>query len=99
MSRPAWTRHELVARQYVYDLLDQWTRAVPVAAGVSALLSAPDRDGFLSAIEQYPALLTDEGSKAFESLAVWSALAGEPRVTDWVRRGQAAVHAVREARP
>jgi hypothetical protein len=97
-SGTAWTSQELAARQYVYDLLKQWARDMPVAPGISAVLSAPDRDGFLAAIEQHPELLTDEGNKGFESIAVWSVLMGAPRVTDWVRQGQATVQAVREAR-
>jgi hypothetical protein len=92
------TRDELVARQYVFDLLEQLTPTTPVAPGVSAVLSAPDRDGFLAAIEQYPKLLTDEGNKVFDFVAALLQLMNAPRVIEWVRRGQAAVQAVREAR-
>jgi hypothetical protein len=89
---------ELAARQLVFDLLEQITPSTPVAAGVSAVMSAPDRDAFLAAIEQYPQLLTDDGDNAFEYIATVLQLMNAPRVIQWVRTGQAEVRAVREAR-
>jgi hypothetical protein len=85
-------------RRGVFDLLDQVTLNTPLAAGAKAVLSAPDRDAFLAAIASYPELLTDKGNQIFEFAAVWSVLLGVPPVTEWIRRGQAAVQAVREAR-
>jgi hypothetical protein len=98
-GRPgALSRDELLGRRAVVDLLDQIAHNTPLAGGVSAVLTAPDRDAFLAAIERYPGLLTDEGDKAFDFAAISSQLFGVPAVTEWVRRGQTAVQAVREAR-
>jgi hypothetical protein len=98
-SGTTWTRRELIALQAVHSLLvEQLARTTPLSVGVWAVLSAPDRDGFLAAIERYPELLTDKGEAGLRIVELFTVQLDVPRVTEWVKRTQAAVQAVREAR-
>jgi hypothetical protein len=82
----------------VRDYLNQIKGNTPVAAGISEVLFAADRDELLAAIERCPDLLTDKGAAGFELVATMAAVMGGPRVTEAIRQRKATVEAIREAR-
>jgi hypothetical protein len=98
-SGGAWTASELNVQDHLRQFLAQLAQtSMPIAAGISAVIFAPDRDRLLAAIEDYPELLTDPGSAAFEAVALMTTMLGEARVTEAVQRSQASVQAIAEAR-
>jgi hypothetical protein len=102
LSASALAEAEQMALVSLYGYLSQvgafTSDSVAVlAAGVLAVLSAPDRD-VLAVIERYPELLTDSGSALFRDAVIFSQQLGVPRVIELVKRRQAEVQAVRETR-
>jgi hypothetical protein len=72
--------------------------AARTAAGVLAVVLAPDPDGILASIKQYPELLTDRGSALFHITVTFAQQLGMPRVIELVKSRQAMVQAIRETR-
>ena len=70
----------------------------PVMAGVAEVIFARDRDAVLAAVERQPELLTDRGDAAFRIALMMTEMTSPGRLADTVRRAQASVQAIREAR-